>query len=63
MRNCNPLFGKNSKKSEGIESSVDTIGTLLFYFHFGGLGYSIKINIVPGPAPLIFYHKDLDDMG
>lgn len=62
MRNCDPLFGKDPKKVGGVGSSVDTIGTSLFYFHSRGLEYSIELNIIPGTAPLIITHKDLDDM-
>lgn len=63
MRNTEPVLGNNPKRLGGIGSVVSTLGTYLFYFHFGGREYSVNLNVVPGPTPLIISHKDLDGMG
>lgn len=63
MKNVEPKMDDSQKLLKEIGKSLSTVGTILFYFHFGRQEYSVKMNIVPGHTPLRISHKDLDDIG
>ena len=62
LREIAPVMG-NQKSIEGIGGSVPTIGTMMFYFLFGGREYAVKLNIVLNRFPLSISQIDLDKMG
>lgn len=43
--------------------AIKTMESLSYYFPFGNQEYSVNLNSVPWPTPLITSHKYLDDMG
>lgn len=61
--NIELVFDNSSKRITGIDNSIQTIGTIDFYFHVGGTEYSVTNNIVPGAMQLIISHEDLDELG
>lgn len=63
MHDVVPIFNRNSKQILGIGDSIQSVGTLEFYFHFVEIEFSVTFNTVPGSTPLIVSHKDLDDLG
>lgn len=62
MSNLTLVFNHQQKLINGMGTSVRTLGTFKFYFHFGGKEYTVNLKVVLGPTPLMFPHKDLDYM-
>lgn len=58
VRPTHPRIDAQPRPIGGIGATVTTMGTMTFYFHFGGRECSINLFIVPGFTPLIFSHKD-----
>lgn len=47
----------------GSDGPAKVIGTIKFWFYFGGKMYTVMVHVIPGDTPLIFSHRDLDEMG
>ncbi len=62
VRKTAPVMGKENSIG-GINGSVATIGSMMFYFLFGWREYEVKLNIVPNSVLLIILHFDLDKTG
>lgn len=58
------LFEKCVKTMRGIGGiTLQTLGTILFWFYFGAELYSVKVYVLPGNTPMILSHRDLDCLG
>lgn len=48
----------NEKRLDSVGKSVETLGTMNIFLHFGGREYLVTWNIIPGSTPLTILRKD-----
>lgn len=56
IQNKRPVMEEYPKNKGRIGSTIKSMGTNLFYFHFGNKAYCINPNIILRPTPIITSH-------